>query len=117
MITEGSEGPLETNIVLLSVLILHKFVIFLVYRVVGQVHVAIVLIELCRIRLRGKSGEAFFENVDAQWLIRCNYYINAQVELMTVNQQRICDVSRDYRRFIDIELVKTLNDMNAASLR
>ena len=35
---------------------------------------------------------------------------------MTVNQQRICDVSRDHRRFIDIELVKTFNDMDATTL-
>ena len=35
---------------------------------------------------------------------------------MTVNQQRIRDVSRDHRRFIDIELVKTFNDVDATAL-
>lgn len=35
---------------------------------------------------------------------------------MTVNQQRIRDVSRDHRRFIDIELVKTFNDVDATTL-
>ena len=36
---------------------------------------------------------------------------------MTVNQQRIRDVARDHRRFIDIELVKTFNDVDATTLR
>lgn len=51
MITESCQRPLETNIVLLCVLILHKFVVFLIYRVICQMHVAIVLIEFSGVGL------------------------------------------------------------------
>ena len=79
-------------------------------------HIAIVLIKLGGVRLRGESGETLLEDVDAQGLVRRDYHIDAQIKLVTVNQQRICDVSRDHRRFIDIELVKAFNNMDATTL-
>ena len=51
MIAEGGERPLETNVVLLSILILHKLRVLFVDRIVSQVHILVILIELCRILL------------------------------------------------------------------
>ena len=47
MVTEGSERPLKANIILLSIFVLDKLIVFLIDRVVCQVHVAVVLVELC----------------------------------------------------------------------
>lgn len=46
MVAEGCQGPFETDIVLLSVLILHKLLVLFVDGVVRQVHVPVVLVEL-----------------------------------------------------------------------
>jgi len=46
VITEGRQAPLKADIVLLGILILHKLFILFIDGVVGQMHVAIILIEL-----------------------------------------------------------------------
>ena len=65
MFTESSEGPLVAEVVLFCVLVLDESVIFLIYGVVGQMHVLIILVDFLSIGFRGKPGEAFLENIDS----------------------------------------------------
>ena len=56
MLAESSQTPLVAKIVLLSVLILDESLILLVNRVVGQMHIFVILIDLLRIGFRGKTS-------------------------------------------------------------
>lgn len=64
MFTESAQTPLVAEIVLLSVLILDKTIIFLIYGVVCQMHVLVLLVDLLCVSFRGKSSQTFLENVD-----------------------------------------------------
>ena len=95
MIAEGSEGPLETNVVLLSILILNKLRILLIDRVVGQVHILVVFVELGGVLFGGESGQAFLVDVDPQRLIARHDYVDSQIELVSIDEKRVSDVARD----------------------
>ena len=117
MIAERCETPFETHIVLLHIFILNKLVVFLVDRVVRQVHVPIVLVELGGVTLRGEPRQAFLIDIDSERLVAGYDYIDAQVKFMAVDQEGIRDIAANDGGFIDVELVKRLNDVNAAALR
>ena len=93
MVAKSSQRPFESNIILLSILILHKLLIFLVDRIVGQMHVAIVLVKFGAVRFRGKSCETFLVNIHSQRLIRSDHYINTEVKFVAVDQERIGHVA------------------------
>jgi hypothetical protein len=63
VVAEGSERPLEPNIVLLLGFVFNELFVFLVDGVVGKVHVAIVFIELGGVGLRGKPSQTFLIDV------------------------------------------------------
>ena len=117
MVTERCQAPLEANIVLLGVLVLHKLVVLLVDRVVCQVHIPVVFVELGRVALRCKPRQALLVAVNAQRLVARDHDIDAQIKFVTVDQQRISDVARDDARFVDIELVEGLDDVDSTATR
>ena len=117
MVTERCQAPLEANIVLLGVLVLHKLVVLLVDRVVRQVHIPVVFVELGRVALRCKPRQALLVAVNAQRLVARDHDIDAQIKFVTVDQQRISDVARDDARFVDIELVEGLDDVDSTATR
>ena len=47
MVAKSRQRPLEANIILLSVLVLDKLIVFLIDRIVREMHVAVVLVKLC----------------------------------------------------------------------
>jgi hypothetical protein len=55
-----------SQVILLSIAILDKFVVLFIDRVVGQVGKFILLASIDLIRFRGKPGKAFVVNVDPQ---------------------------------------------------
>ena len=63
MIAKRSQTPLKADVVLLGVLILHKLIVLLVNRIVREVHVAIVLVELSRVALTGEACQALLVDV------------------------------------------------------
>lgn len=64
MLAKGAQTPLITKIVLLCVLILNKTVILLIYRVIGQVHVLILLVDLLGVGFGGESSQTLLEDVN-----------------------------------------------------
>ena len=78
-------------------------------------HVLVVLVKLSRVLLGGKPGQALLVHVDSERLVARHDYVDAQVKLVPVDQERISDVARDDRSILNIELIKRLNQMNAAA--
>jgi len=115
VVAERRETPLEANVVLLSILILHEFFVFLVDGVVGQVHVAVVLVELSRVTFRGKSGQALLVDVDSERLVAGDDHVDSQIKLVAIDQKRVGDVSGNHTSLVDVQLVKVLNDVDAAT--
>ena len=117
MIAKSRQRPLETDIILFFVLILNKFVILLIYRVICKVHIAIVLVELCRIRFWGKSSKTFLKYIYPQRFVWSDHYINSQVKFMTIDEQWVGYVTRDNRHLVNIELIQIFNQMDTPSTR
>ena len=115
MIAKRRQTPFEANIVLLTVFVLDKFVVFLIDGVVCQVHVAIVFIEFGGVAFRGESSKTFLVDIYSKRFIACNDNVNPQVKLMTVNEEWVGDVPANDACFIDIELVKRLNNVYAST--
>ena len=95
MAAKSTEGPFVAIIVLLAVLVFNKLFILLVNRVVSQVHVLVSFIDFRGISLRSESSKTLLENINSHWLIRSNKYINSQIELMTINKQRVGHIPRN----------------------
>ncbi len=95
MIAKSSETPFEANIVLLCIFVLDKFVVLFVDGVVCQVHIPIVFIELSGIALRCKAGKTFLVNIDSQWFVACDYYVDSQVKFVTIDEKWICHIAGD----------------------
>ena len=51
MLTESAQTPLVAEVVILRVLVLEEFVILLIDRVVRQVHIPVVLVDLLSVGL------------------------------------------------------------------
>lgn len=116
MLAEGTEGPLVTIVVLLCVLVLDEPVIFLVDRIVSQVHVLILLVNLLSVGLRGEPGESLLENVDSEGLVPRHEHVDAQVELVPVDEQRVRDVLRNDARFVHVHIVDIIDNVDASAL-
>lgn len=69
MSAESSQRPLVPEVILLTILILDKFIILLVDRVVCQMHILVIFIYFGSISFTGKSCETLLEDVDSQRLI------------------------------------------------
>ena len=78
---------------MLSAFILHEIVVLLVDRVIREMHVFIVFVELGRVGFRGKSGQAFFVHIDSKWLVACDDHVDSEIKFIAVNQKRIGDIS------------------------
>ena len=91
---EGAERPLRAGVVLGLVRILHKFVVELVERVVGEVAAA--LVNLGGVVLLGrKARKALLVQVDRQRVPRRHEHVQAHVRLETIEKERRVDVARD----------------------
>ena len=55
-------------------------------------HELVLLVDLLRVRLRGKSSQTFLVDVDSQGLVARDHHVNSQVELVAVDQQWVRDV-------------------------
>ena len=69
-------------------------------------HVLVVLVKLSRVLLRGKPGQALLVYVDSERLVARHDYVDAQVKLVPIDQERISDIARDDRGILNIELIE-----------
>ena len=65
MFAECSQAPLESNVVILDVIVGYEIFVFFVYAVVSQVHELVVFVCFCAVKLACKSGKALFVNVNS----------------------------------------------------
>ena len=56
MLAKSTQTPFEPKVILVWSLVLHEVLILLVYRVVGQVHELVVLVNLRGVSLTGKAS-------------------------------------------------------------
>ena len=63
MRAESTQAPFVTHVILLRILVENEFFILFIYRIVCQMHIFIVFIDFLRVKLRGKSGEAFLKHI------------------------------------------------------
>ena len=68
-------------------------------------HILIVLVKLGRVLLRSKPRQTLFINIDSERLITRHYYVDPQVELVSVDQQWVSDVARDDGCLINVQLI------------
>ncbi len=116
MATESAETPLEAEVVLVSVFILHKILIFLVHRVICQMHELVVFVDLASIDFAGETGESLLEHIDPQRFVAGNEYVYSEVKFVSVNQQRVRNISRYDAQLINVHLVDIVDDMDALAL-
>lgn len=90
--------------------------IFLVNRVIGQVHVLIVLVELGSVGFRGKTGETFLKDVHSKRLVASNDYIDSQIKLVPIYEKWVCDVSTDDTEVVDIQIVDIIKNLDTLTL-
>ena len=59
-------------------------------------HILVVLVKLCGVLFRGKPGQALLIYIDSERLVARHNHINPQVELVSIDQEWISDIARDY---------------------
>lgn len=55
-------------------------------------------------------------HVDSQWFIACDADIDAQVKLVSIDQQRIRDILRYHRSLVHIHIIDVINQEDAIAL-
>lgn len=70
-----------------------------------------------RVRFRRKTSEALLVDVDSQGLIACDHDVNAEVELVRVDQQGVADVPRDHGHLIVVEVIQVVYNVDSATSR
>jgi hypothetical protein len=116
MFTECSKRPFVTEIVLLTILIRNEFIIFLVDRVVCQMHKLILLVDFLSVSFTCKTSQTFLMHINTQRLITSNAYINSQVKFVSVDKQRIRDVFTDNGSFIYVDVINIIYEIDAFTL-
>lgn len=86
MSAKCSQRPLVAEVILFTIFVLDKLIIFLVDTVVGEMHVLIVFVNLGGVSLTSKSCQTLLENIDSQWLIAGDEDVDSQIKFMTVNK-------------------------------
>lgn len=79
-------------------------------------HKTVVFIDLLRVSLGRKASKTFLEHVNAQRLVASDAHIQPQVELMTVDEERVCNVLRNNRSFVNIYVVDIIHQVNTFAL-
>ena len=77
MATKRSQGPFIAKIILFTVFILDELIVLLVDRVVGKMHVLVVLVDLRRVCLTCKSCKTFLEDIDSEWFVGGDENVNS----------------------------------------
>lgn len=116
MSTECTKRPFVTEVILLTVLIFDKFFILFIDRVISQMHILILLIDLTCVGLWGKSCQTLLEHIQAQWLIRSDHNINSQIEFMTIDQKRVRYIARYNWKLINVNIVDIVYQLNSSAL-
>jgi hypothetical protein len=116
MLAEGTQTPFVAKIVVLLILVLKELVILLVDGVVGQVHVPVVLVDLLRVGLRGKTGQSLLIDINLHGFITSYEGVDSQIKLVTINQERIRDVLADNRSLIHIHIIDIIHQVDASPL-
>ena len=67
--------------------------------------------------LRSKPRQTLFIDVDSERLVARHYYVDPQVELVSVDQQRVRDVAGDDGCVINVQLIQGFYQVDAAAAR
>jgi hypothetical protein len=116
MLTESTQTPFITEIILLCVLILNELFIFLIDRIIGQMHVFVLFVNLLSVSFRSKSSQSFLKDIDTERLVTSDTNINTKIEFMAVNQKRIGDIFGDNTGFIDVNVINIVHNLDSSSL-
>jgi len=118
MFAEGRQTPFEADVVLLQIINLLKIVVFLVNRVVSKVDKLVSFtVGMLHVFHRCEAGEAFFVDVDPQRIQRGDEHVDSQVELVTIDQQRVAYVPLDHGWFVYCDFGRVFNEIDASSSR
>ena len=85
MLAKGRETPLEAKVVVLCLFILNKILILLINRVIRQMHVSVILVELGGVGFRGKTGKAFLIDIEPQRLIASHDHVYSKIKFVAVD--------------------------------
>jgi len=80
------------------------------------VHVLIVLIDLLGVGLGGKPRQPFLEDVNSQWLIASDNYVESQVELVSIDKQWVCNILRNDTSLVHIHIIDVIDDVDTFAL-
>ena len=116
MFTKCSERPLVTKVVLFTVLIRNKFIIFLVNWVVCQMHKLILLVNFLSVSFTCKTSQTLLMDINTQRFITSHTYINSQVKLVSINKQWIGDIFTYNGSFIYIDIVDIIYEIDTFTL-
>ena len=94
---------------LIDIFILNEILTLFIDAVVCQVGKYILFDIVSVVRLACKSNKAFIINIDLQRIKACNQDIESHVELQTIYQKRVINVSADDQRFIERNLRYIIN--------
>ena len=116
MLLQSTYSPFVSEVSLLCVQVLLELSVFLIDGVVCQMRVDILFHSPHVIRLTCKSRQAVIININSERIYACYQYVDPQVELNAVYQQRILNILTDHQLLIQGNLRDLVNDEYAHAL-
>ena len=116
MLAESSKTPFVAVVIILLILVLKELIVLFIDRIVGQMHIPVILVDLLSVSLRGKSSQSLLVHIHLHWLVASYKHIDPKVKLVTVDQQRIGDVFTYDRGLIHVHVIYVIDKVDSSSL-
>ena len=116
MLAESSKTPFVAVVIILLILVLKELIVLFIDRIVGQMHIPVILVDLLSVSLRCKSSQSLLVHIHLHWLVASYKHIDPKVKLVTVDQQRICDVFTNDRGLIHVHVIYVIDKVDSSSL-
>lgn len=79
-------------------------------------HELVLLVDFLGVRFAREPGKPFLVHVDFERLIARDAHVNAQIELVTIDQQRIGDVLADHTGLVHVHVIDVIHKVDAFAL-
>jgi hypothetical protein len=79
-------------------------------------HIFVILVNLRSVRLARESRKSLLEDIAAEGLIAGNQDVNSEIELVPIDEERVCDVARDDRGIVHVYIIDIVDDVDALAL-
>lgn len=79
-------------------------------------HVLVIFIELGCVSLRSKSCKTLFVDVDSQRFVAGHNDIDSEIKFVPIDEEWVCNISGDNRKFIYIQVVYIVYDVDSFTL-